>query len=712
MNKRTTDYHKQVAEKIISMLEAGTPPWEMPWEDYHLPLNGVSKRRYRGINTLHLLCEMKEKNYNDPRWYTFHQAKEAGAKIKAGAKSIRIQYWKFDKKEKDEEGNEITVPLDHPVVFYSNVFNAEQIEGLPPYQKTEHKWDPVERAEKIIAASNVPVIADSLSNNYYSPSRDEIHTTPRSSFKTAAGYYSTVLHEVGHSTGHASRLNRDMSGKFGTPSYAKEELRAEIASMMLGNDLGINREGDDDQHAAYVDSWIKALKDDPAEIFRASADAEKICNYLYEREKVYEQTLEAHKAVSNENIQVNEIKNDEIREAKARIDNILQHERMVNDMAPTNPMSQLGKELPPASEAQKNFAAKLGLHFEENIAKDELSKMIGKKLDLDEKMNGPATTEQIKSLQEAGKEVKENITMREASEIIKNLPPTKEQLDQLQKFKIEYEENNITRGVASKLLNTKIKELEENGNQPISAKQKEALEKIGFKITPDMTAKEASAALNAASPTEKQLAYIEKYKLELDKSKPLTYGTAHKLIENHQQAIEAAKNAPATEKQLEFLAKSNIEFKEGITAGEASKLIYQYQTEKSFISEKQMQYCADNKIEYPETATKADVSKLIGEHKRTAAINEFSIPAGNLKISQEYKKMAQEMLKAGKNIDDKKIAGELLKKNFSKNAVVTTIFNYSPNCVNEISKAQCCVTSAMKMPTVKKAMEKQASQSR
>lgn len=322
MNKRTTDYHKQVAEKIISMLEAGTPPWEMPWEDYRLPLNGVSKRRYRGINTLHLLCEMKEKNYNDPRWYTFQQAKEAGAKIKAGSKAVTVQYWKFDKKEKDEEGNEITVPLDHPVVFYANVFNAEQIEGLPPYQKTEHKWDPVERAEKIIAASNVPVIADSLSNNYYSPSRDEIHTTPRSSFKTAAGYYSTVLHEVGHSTGHASRLNRDMSGTFGTPSYAKEELRAEIASMMLGNDLGINREGDDAQHAAYVDSWIKALKDDPAEIFRASADAEKICTYLYEKEKLYEQTLEAHKAVSNENIPVPEIKNDEIREAKERIDDI------------------------------------------------------------------------------------------------------------------------------------------------------------------------------------------------------------------------------------------------------------------------------------------------------------------------------------------------------------------------------------------------------
>nr|WP_276315814.1 zincin-like metallopeptidase domain-containing protein [Parashewanella hymeniacidonis] len=173
--------------------------------------------------------------------------------------------------------------MDKPRVFSSVVFNAEQIEGLPELEvKTLPEWQRHERAEKILQNSGVPIHHDQYDNAYYSPSTDSIHLPTRNQFETADSFYTVACHEICHSSGHSSRLNRDMTGRFGDESYAKEELRAEIGSLMLGDELQIGHEFG--QHAAYVDHWVKVLQDDPKEILRASRDAENICNFVMKLE--------------------------------------------------------------------------------------------------------------------------------------------------------------------------------------------------------------------------------------------------------------------------------------------------------------------------------------------------------------------------------------------------------------------------------------------
>lgn len=312
--EKQADYHKQVAQEIIDMLEKGTAPWQKPWTAAMsmIPHNGVSKRRYHGMNALRLMYIGMERKYGDPRWMTFKQIQEQGGKVRKGEKGTVVTYWKFTTKVKDEDGNEIERQLDHPVPFRSTVFNAAQCDNLPELKLPEQKWTAVERAEHIMKATGVPIYHDQSNSNFYSPKLDEIHLTPKGCFPDNEAYYSTVLHELGHSTGHESRLNRDITNKFGSEAYAQEELRAEIASYMLCSELGIANAAANEQHAAYVGSWIKALKNDPTEIFRAAKDADAICEFLYEREKEFLKERDADLAKNPEaNITI-EIDGDEI----------------------------------------------------------------------------------------------------------------------------------------------------------------------------------------------------------------------------------------------------------------------------------------------------------------------------------------------------------------------------------------------------------------
>lgn len=300
MKKRP--YHEVVAENLIKQLEEGTAPWQRPWEPgasgSFVPFNPITGNRYKGINALYLMSQER----NDQRWMTYNQATSLGAQVRKGEKGTGIQYWKFieERTLKDEKGNVMLnddgepmkeiVRLERPKVFYATVFNAEQIDGLPPLEKKEQTWDPIERAEHILNASGASINHNGGGRAFYRPSTDSIHLPERGQFPTADNYYSTVLHELGHWTGHESRLARDILHPFGSEQYAKEELRAEISSLLLGDELGIGH--DPSQHVAYVGSWIKALRDDPMEIFRAAADAERIQAFIIGLEQQYIQEQE------------------------------------------------------------------------------------------------------------------------------------------------------------------------------------------------------------------------------------------------------------------------------------------------------------------------------------------------------------------------------------------------------------------------------------
>lgn len=294
-------FHEVVAEKLIEQLKAGTAPWQRPWEpgepNAYLPMNPITGKRYKGINAIHLMAQGR----NDARWMTYKQTAAVGAQVRKGEKGTPVQYWKFSEEQNkvDESGRPVrsatgepvkeVVQLERPRVFFATVFNAEQIDGLPPIQRKEQTWNAVERAEHILKASGASITHAPGDRAFYRPATDSIHLPDRGQFARADDYYAIALHELGHWTGHSSRLDRDLTHPFGSEVYAKEELRAEIASMILGDELGIGH--DPGQHAAYVGSWIKVLKDEPLEVFRAAAEAEKIHDYVlaFEQKQLQEQ---------------------------------------------------------------------------------------------------------------------------------------------------------------------------------------------------------------------------------------------------------------------------------------------------------------------------------------------------------------------------------------------------------------------------------------
>lgn len=299
------EYAEQVAAKLIEQLQQGTAPWQKPWQpgELRLPYNPTTGKEYRGMNTLWLHMQ----GHSDPRWMTYNQAAGEDAQVRKGEKGTQIVYWKFsdEKKLTDEQGKPvidpetgkqktINVQLERPRSFTAVVFNASQIDGLPPLEARAVGPEPERHAlaEKILTNSGATIHHVAGDSAFYSPGRDSITLPERKQFPTPDNYYATALHEVGHWTGHPSRLDRDLSHPFGSEGYAREELRAEIASLMIGERLDIGH--DPGQHAAYVGSWIKKLQEDPKEIFRAAADAERISAFVmgFEHEQSQEQAAE------------------------------------------------------------------------------------------------------------------------------------------------------------------------------------------------------------------------------------------------------------------------------------------------------------------------------------------------------------------------------------------------------------------------------------
>ena len=298
---RPRDFRQEVADNIVRMLESGVAPWQKPWEssaESTMPLNPTSGRAYRGGNALHLMATALQKTYQDPRWMTYKQAADQGWQVRRGEKGTQIEFWDVrnesgrDTRSPDATGNgaqDEGTNGDRPRLIHRvyTVFNAAQIDGIPAYAPRQHSaFEVAQSGERILAASQANIAHDQVNSAFYNRAADAIHLPPKDAFKDASGYYGTALHELAHWSGHPSRLNRatlNESYRFGDVNYAKEELRAELASVFMAAERGIPH--DPEQHSAYVGSWIRSLKEDKNEIFRAAHDASVATDFLLALER-------------------------------------------------------------------------------------------------------------------------------------------------------------------------------------------------------------------------------------------------------------------------------------------------------------------------------------------------------------------------------------------------------------------------------------------
>lgn len=289
-SERYSDYVEGFSNSLAEMIANNTAPWQKPWEPGEgtggLPYNATTGKAYSGSNAIYLVMQQMQKGYSDDRWLTFKQAQDLGANVRRGEKGTQLVKW-IEREQNGKAGERADQGVEgeaekqkrlFPVLF--TVFNAEQCDNLAaaPAREIKSEHERHELCEQLLKDSGVQIQHNGGNRAYYRPMTDSIHLPERTQFKSADGYYATALHECAHATGHPSRLNRDLTGAFGSESYAREELRAEIASFMMGTRLQVGH--DPSQHAAYLQSWVKIVREDPKAILKACQDAEKICEHL------------------------------------------------------------------------------------------------------------------------------------------------------------------------------------------------------------------------------------------------------------------------------------------------------------------------------------------------------------------------------------------------------------------------------------------------
>jgi antirestriction protein ArdC len=283
------DVYSKVTNKIIADLERGNLTWLQPWQSGH-PAGHISRplraggKAYRGVNVLMLWASAMESGFISPLWMTYKQAAELGGQVKKGEKGSLVVYADtFKRTGTDDKGEDVENTI--PFMKGYTVFNADQVDGLPGhfYATTAPINKDIERldsAECFFAATNA-TIQHGGSQAYYSPSKDVVQMPEFPTFRDGESYYATLAHEMTHWTRHETRLNRDLGRKrFADAGYAMEELVAEIGAAFLCADLGITPETRED-HAAYVASWLKVLKDDKRAIFTAASHAQKAADHLH-----------------------------------------------------------------------------------------------------------------------------------------------------------------------------------------------------------------------------------------------------------------------------------------------------------------------------------------------------------------------------------------------------------------------------------------------
>ena len=283
------DVYSRVTNKIIADLERGNLTWLQPWQTGHKagdvsrPLRSTGER-YQGVNVLMLWAAAMENGYVAPIWMTFNQAKQLCANVRKGEHGSLVVFAdRMTKTVQDEKGEDVEKHI--PFMKGYTVFNVEQIENLPAhyYARTEPKHatalERIEAVEKFVANTGA-VIKHGGNRAFYRMADDIVQMPELQAFKNTESYYATAAHEITHWTRHPSRLDRSFEQKrFGDSGYAMEELVAEIGSAFLCADLEITPEPRED-HAAYIESWLKALKNDKRAVFTASSHAQRAADYL------------------------------------------------------------------------------------------------------------------------------------------------------------------------------------------------------------------------------------------------------------------------------------------------------------------------------------------------------------------------------------------------------------------------------------------------
>ena len=319
---KLTPQRKLLVDAVLSNLEKDTGLWEQGWAGGGAPVSAITGKQYNGVNRVFLLLATMEKGYADNRWLTYKQMEDKGWHFKTDEEGkslgkgagVAIEYFElrdketkqpFDRHTLDgmtaEERAEYMDENVYPLRKYYRVFNGDVIEGIPERKRTEH--DPAgqnARAEALIqfwSETESPILYGG-GEAYYSPKQDEIHLPRKERFKDMPEFYATALHEIGHSTGHETRLNRAMTTDRSSPDYAQEELRAEFASMFLEQDLGVAAK---DKHlqnnSAYIGAWLAKIKEDPNVLFKAVADAERITKFVLAKEKEIKKETESYAVV-------------------------------------------------------------------------------------------------------------------------------------------------------------------------------------------------------------------------------------------------------------------------------------------------------------------------------------------------------------------------------------------------------------------------------
>lgn len=269
-----------ITERIIEQLENGVIPWQKPWNGTHSgAYNRISNKPYSLLNQMILK--------HDGEYATFKQWSDLGGKIRKGEKSEVVTFWKIQPiEEENEDGEKVIRQI--PILKYFNVFHISQVDGVEPKEQLKiSDLEPIEEAEKIkteyMNREHLKIFEKVTNDAFYLPIQDYIQVPCKEQYQDIEEFYSTLFHEMIHSTGHKNRLNRpDMQGivRYGSEKYSKEELTAELGSAMIINILGIETEKSFKNSSGYIQDWLQVLKNDNKFIVSASSKAEKAVKYI------------------------------------------------------------------------------------------------------------------------------------------------------------------------------------------------------------------------------------------------------------------------------------------------------------------------------------------------------------------------------------------------------------------------------------------------